>query len=176
MNFNKSTLVGRLVENVRFTAGDASKSIDDRAWGRIAVNRSSAKDSPYDVFNFVVWGMLAALLRDHSMKGKELLLEGKLRTNNKKRPDNTYDNYIELVAETVQLGHDPQNVREEKKEPAAKTPEELLASMTQGTDINIEQLTAMVAGAILSKRGRAAQEQQAPGEPPEGSYSSDFPM
>jgi single-stranded DNA-binding protein len=178
MNYSKVTLVGRLVKDPVHTVGNPEKQVDNRTFMQVAVNRSSAKDSPYDVFNVVLWAALADIAFRFCKKGKEVLIEGCLRTNNKKvvAADGTvsWSNYTEVVAKEIQLGHDA-GPREEKQEPAEKTPEQLLQEVAQTAGVNPQDIANLIARVIISRR---AQQAQAPGQPEEGSYTpdGDFPM
>ena len=175
MNYSKVTLVGRLVKDPVHTVGNPEKQVDNRTFMQVAVNRSSAKDSPYDVFNVVLWAALADIAFKFCKKGKEVLIDGYLRTNNKKEtgPDGkvTWNNYTEVVAKEIQLGHDAGS-REEKQQ--ERSPEDVLREVTQSAGVNPETLAALIAQAIVARRAQA----QAPGQPEEGSYTpdGDFPM
>lgn len=153
MNHNKVTLVGRLVKDPTFTNGDPSKNVDNRCFFQIAVNRSSAKDSPYDVFNVIAWGALADIVHRFCKKGKEVLVEGSLRTNNKKRADGSWDNYIEVVAKEIQLGHDAAASREEQPE-ETKSPSDVLGALKE-RGIDLDALTTLLAGAVAANRKAA---------------------
>jgi single-stranded DNA-binding protein len=123
MDLNQCTLGGRLVDAVIFTKGKKEDGSDDRAWGKLAVNREG-KDVPCDFFPFVAWGARARVLSKWGEKGRTVVLTGKLRTNNKKLPDNRYENYTELQVREVVLGQYPRSKQQaESPTSPAATPE-----------------------------------------------------
>lgn len=117
MDLNQCTLGGRLVDAVIFTNGKKEDGSDDRAWGKLAVNREG-KDAPCDFFPFVAWGSRARVLSKYGEKGMTVVLTGKLRTNNKKTPEGKYENYTELQVREVVLGQRAQN-KQQTVAPAA---------------------------------------------------------
>ena len=103
MNFNSVTAMGRLAADPDFTKGTKEDGSDDRAWGRLAINRPG-KDGSADFVPICAWGARARVLADWGKKGKVLLVLGSLRTNNKQRPDGSYDNYTEISVAQIVLG------------------------------------------------------------------------
>jgi len=105
MNFNNVTVMGRLAADPEFTKGSKEDGSDDRCWGRLAVNRPT-KDGAADFVPICAWGPRARVLSDYGKKGKVVLVMGSLRTNNKQRPDGSYDNYTEVSVGQIVLGPD----------------------------------------------------------------------
>jgi single-strand DNA-binding protein len=105
MNFNNVTVMGRLAADPEFTKGTKEDGSDDRCWARLAVNRPT-KDGAADFVPICAWGPRARVLSDYGKKGKVVLVMGSLRTNNKQRPDGSYDNYTEVSVGQIVLGPD----------------------------------------------------------------------
>lgn len=125
MDLNQCTLGGRLVDAVIFTKGKKEDGSDDRAWGKLAVNREG-KDAPCDFFPFVAWGARARNLSKYTEKGRTVVLTGKLRTNNKKLPDGKYENYTELQVREVVFGQYPKS-KQQAGAPEVAVPKEMVA-------------------------------------------------
>lgn len=116
MNHNSVTMVGRLSQDPEFTPGKKTPSsdgvrTDDRIWCKLAVNRPKVKGKKTgtDYFCLCGWGRIARVFTDFCRKGKQVLIEGSLRTNPTMRPDGTWDNYTEIVVHKVILGADPKD-------------------------------------------------------------------
>jgi len=106
MDFTSATVMGRLAADPVFTKGQKEDGSDDRCWARIAVNRPT-KQKEADYFPVCAWGLRARILAEHCKKGKTVLVHGTLRTNNKQRPDASYDNYTEILVSQIILGPMP---------------------------------------------------------------------
>ena len=105
MNFNSVTVMGRLAADPELTKGEKQDGSDDRCWARLAVNRPT-QDGKADFIPICAWGPRARVLADFGKKGKVILVRGSLRTNNKQRPDGSYDNYTEVSVAEITLGPD----------------------------------------------------------------------
>jgi single-stranded DNA-binding protein len=139
MDYCKVTLVGRAAKDTTFVLGNQDKKVDDRASISLAVNRPG-KDAGCDFFYVVAWAGLATVLKNYSYKGKELLVEGSLRTFEKTVGDQKVTQ-VEVRAERIVLGADSsahQGQREEKK---------------QNVGLTQDQLAALVAAEVARRMG-----------------------
>jgi len=108
MDLNLVTLVGRLAEDVDYTAGIGEKS--SRAVARLIVNRPPGKtgSSRYDAIQIVAWGAYADSMAQYTAKGKELAITGELRVNSiaPKKQGGSWTNYTEVQIKHVSYGND----------------------------------------------------------------------
>lgn len=136
MDINVSTLQGRLVDIPKFYKAEDGNTAHDRAFCRLAVKRFDNKTPDY--FCITAWGPRAHTLIKFGKKGKVVGFTGHLHTNPKLRPDGTYDNYFELVADHIYLGPDV------KDGPKEKTPEEPKVSQEEVNKELLIQLAKML--------------------------------
>jgi single-stranded DNA-binding protein len=170
MDYCKVCIVGRLVDDVSFTNGNPEKNVDDRAWMRVAVNRPGKGQATCDVFNVVAWGPQARVLRDYCRKGKEVLVEGPGRFNNKKRADGGWDNYFEISAKEIILGHDPQPKTEQPAPQQEKGMQDLKDALKDSGIKDAGSMASLIAQAIMLRREQEARKEQ------QGPNPDDFPM
>lgn len=104
MNLNISILIGRLVDNVKYTPPKEGKKA--RAWFRLAVNRFAKKGKPQeaDYFNCVAWGVHATNMATYTERGQTVVIVGETRTRSTQRADGTWDNYSEVHLNSVVFG------------------------------------------------------------------------
>jgi len=149
MNFNSVTLVGRLAADPEYTKGNKPDSSDDRAWARLAINRPT-NEGKADFVPICAWGPRARVLAQYGRKGKVLLVRGSLRTNNKLRPDGSYDNYTEVSVAEITLGPNPKSKVGEVEAP---TPEPMATTGRSSTEL--PSLTPEMATFFQSLMGQA---------------------
>ena len=111
MYLNRITVIGRLVADPELKKGDAADSSNDRVWGRVAVNRPGSDTA--DFVPFVCWGATARATAEHCKKGKEVTLDGQLRTRSTQREEGGWDNYFEINCGSVSFGADAKNNKTE---------------------------------------------------------------
>jgi len=104
MNANKCVFIGRLLADVTYTPPEGDKS--SRANYRIAANLINSEK--YDVINCTAWGKLADAAAKFLSKGKEVYVEGALRTNATKNADNSWDNFWSINVSYQSFGRDSQ--------------------------------------------------------------------
>jgi len=116
MDYTKVVMVGNLAANPKFTEGKKETKTDDRAWFRLTVNKYGKTKEPM-YFPVIAWGKLARAVINNCKKGKEVLVEGELNAWSTQRPDESWDNRIEVIASRVIFGVDEGY----KPEPASTT-------------------------------------------------------
>jgi len=104
MRLNHVSLCGRLADDPKYTPAEGDKSA--RCSFRIGVNRIKSKSA--DWVPCVVFGPYADVCAQHLKKGKEVIVEGELRTNSEKNEDGTFNNYWNILCSSVQFGRDSQ--------------------------------------------------------------------
>lgn len=102
MRLNHCTLIGRLADDPKYDPASGDKSA--RCSFRIGVNRIKSEST--DWIPCVVFGPYADVCAQHLKKGKEVAIEGELRTNSIKNEDGTYNNYWNILCSSVQFGRD----------------------------------------------------------------------
>lgn len=113
MDINQVTLVGRLADNVEYTAGTDKKA--SRAVVRLIVNRPPNKtgDKGYDAIQIVGWGVHADNLATYTSKGKEIGIQGTLKVN--AIPPTTaggeWKNYTEVNIQNMTFGRDSSSAK-----------------------------------------------------------------
>lgn len=147
MYFNHTTIMGRLAADPEFTAGAREDHGDDRCWTRLAVNRPGSEDA--DFFPICAWGKLARVLAQYAKKGKVVLIDGYLRTNNKKLPDGSFSNYTEVVANSIVLGEDTEEQKRKRREAAAASTAP--SSVATPAGVSMEDLAAQVTAMVAAQ-------------------------
>lgn len=133
---------GRLADKVLFTQGKKDDHTDDRAWGRLAINKKKRDGTKVvSYYPFVAWGAVARVLRDFTDTGKQLTLVGTMQSQNKMLPNGQFSNYTEIVAEKVYLGMDSQKNKAASAQP--EPPSEMAAP--QAAPVNMMNPTALAA-------------------------------
>lgn len=105
--FNKWLGVGYLADAVEYYP--ATETVNSRVVGRLICNRPANKapsGERYDVIPFVAWGRHADNIQRFTHKGKQLLLEGPIRTRHRRLADGSWENSFELQVYCVYLGRD----------------------------------------------------------------------
>jgi single-strand DNA-binding protein len=74
---NSTQLQGRLSQDPKFTKHGSDDS-KDRTWCVLAVNRVNSDEA--DFIPFVTWGKLARAVANHCKKGKEVTIQGSIRS------------------------------------------------------------------------------------------------
>ncbi len=108
MDYNKVVLIGRLTRDP-----EIRQTLDGKLIGNftIAVNRGGNRDEA-DFIKIVAFSKLAELVRDYLAKGRQVLVEGKLRINkwqtndgqNRSTPEIWADNIVFLGSKREQNG------------------------------------------------------------------------
>lgn len=105
---NRVFLVGRLANDPTFdvyvtSGGEERPNIRFR----LAVNRSYVrKNDPgqkADFINVHLWGKRATSIVEYLYKGREVAVSGELRIDEKRGNDGSYDNYVFVNADDIQL-------------------------------------------------------------------------
>jgi len=118
---NSTQLQGRLSQDPRYTKHDSDDS-KDRTWCVLAVNRINSEDA--DFIPFVCWGKLARAVANHCKKGKEVTLQGSIRSRMVEGVPR-----MEVRAHNVKFGADAKkNQVPEKSSPALDKLEELISA------------------------------------------------
>ena len=74
---NSTQLQGRLSQDPKFTKHDSDDS-KDRTWCVVAVSRVNSDEA--DFIPFVTWGKLARAVATYCKKGKEVTIQGSIRS------------------------------------------------------------------------------------------------
>jgi single-strand DNA-binding protein len=163
MDFNSSTILGRMVDDPILTVNkkpDGTESI--RCWARLAVNRPIYEgERKTDYIPITAFGKRADILSKYGKKGKEMLIRGSLRTNSKLRPDNTYDNYTEILVAEIILGNDPGYGKNAAKSSVEQPPLPAEQSSSAKTHPNPPPLTADIVAAIGTELTKLMQQMKA---------------
>lgn len=107
MNVNSCTFVGRIAgECILTETPREGKDPSVRLTGRVIVNRDKSEES--DGFSFVLWGAYATAMAPYLKKGKEVYLNGAMRTNRRERAGEPgkFDYFTELRVDKCSLGQD----------------------------------------------------------------------
>lgn len=107
MRMNRWVGIGCLAEDMKFTPKQDGR--DARATGRLIINRPAAPKEGvpnYDTIPLVAWGKHAENLHQFASEGKELGIEGRIRTNSVVQPNGERKDFWEIVVDYVSFGHD----------------------------------------------------------------------
>lgn len=82
--FNKVLLVGRLGQDadVRYTGGGTAVATLSLATDDVWNDKDGKQQKRTDWHRIVIWGKVAETLKEYLVKGKQILVEGKLQTRN----------------------------------------------------------------------------------------------
>lgn len=110
---NVCMIGGRLSRDAEFTPeiDMDTPGTKDRAWFSLANEEiyAPAGGKPHtSFFSCVAWGKNARIVRDFTMKGKEVLLEGRFRQNRYGEEGNRKEK-VEFVVERIHLGRNPKD-------------------------------------------------------------------
>jgi single-strand DNA-binding protein len=102
---NKVILIGNLGRDpeLRYTQGGMARCNLNVATTRTYTNRSNEKVDETEWHRVVVWGKQAESCNQYLAKGRQVYVEGRLRTHDYEDKDGTKRWMTEVVAETVQF-------------------------------------------------------------------------
>lgn len=111
MNLNKVILVGRVTADlqVKETKGGQKVLAFSLATNRTYTDKEKTKHEEVTFHNIVAWGRTAEIIAQYSMKGAELMVEGRITTRNYEDKAGVKRYVTEIVAENIQLGQKPGN-------------------------------------------------------------------
>lgn len=98
---NKVLFMGRLVADPEFSQTQGGKSV---CKFRIAVDRAFQKDNQEkqsDFFQLVSFGKTAELVSKYFVKGKPILVEGRIQNNNFQGQDGKMQYHNQIIADNV---------------------------------------------------------------------------
>lgn len=98
---NKVLFMGRLVADPEFSQTQGGKSV---CKFRIAVDRAFQKDNQEkqsDFFQLVSFGKTAELVSKYFVKGKPILVEGRIQNNNYQGQDGKMQYHNQIIADNV---------------------------------------------------------------------------
>ena len=133
MRINSCQFIGRLVADPTYTA--AAGDTSSRCSFRIGVNRVKSEKS--DFINCVVWGAYADVCAQYLKKGKEVAIEGELRTQSTKDEQGNWSNFWSIQCSNVSFGRDSQKNQTTK------------SSTKESVDEVAARLAAKVKGEVL---------------------------
>ena len=104
-NFNKVIFVGRLTENPRLSYTSSGVAVGGF---RLAVNesftnRNGDKKETCTFIPVVIWDKLAEVVKEYQVKGSEVLVEGRLRTNSWQDEQGNNRSRLEVHANRVEF-------------------------------------------------------------------------
>lgn len=100
---NNVTLVGRLTKDVELKYTNSQTAV---ATGTLAVNRTFKNQNgerEADFINIVAWRKTAEILADHTSKGSQVGIVGRIQTRNYEDKDGKRVYVTEVLAESVSL-------------------------------------------------------------------------
>lgn len=104
-DLNKTILIGRLTRDPEFKTTPNNQ----------LANFSLASNSKYkdkeevSFFDCVAWGKLAEIIRDYAKKGKQILIEGRLKQESWDTPEGKKASKVFVIVEFMQLLGDPKD-------------------------------------------------------------------
>lgn len=102
-DFNKVVLVGRLTRDPEFKqVGNSSVANFSIANGKTFVSNGDKKEET-NFFDCEAWGKLAEIFRDYTKKGKQVLIEGRLKQSTWDTPDGKKASRIKIQVEAMQM-------------------------------------------------------------------------
>lgn len=115
MNLNKVFLIGRLTNDVmlRVTSSGQPVGSFSIATNRVWLDRSGQRQEETEFHNIVVWGKQAELCNQYLLKGRMVMIEGRLRTRSYQTSTGEKRVRTEIIAERVQFG--PRSVSEQER-------------------------------------------------------------
>lgn len=105
-SLNKVILIGRLGRDpeVRyFPSGEGERAIArfSLATSEVYINRDGEKKEVTEWHSIYCWGKLAEFVRDYLRKGRQILVEGRLRTRKWETPEGQTRSKTEIEAEKI---------------------------------------------------------------------------
>lgn len=106
MNLNKVFVLGNLTRDpeVRTTPGGQQVASFSVATNRVWYNQAKEKNQEVEFHNIVAWGRLAEITGQYLVKGKMVLIEGRIKTRSWQAQDGTKKYRTEIIAENMQMG------------------------------------------------------------------------
>ena len=106
MNLNKVFILGNLTRDpeLRQTPSGQNVTTFGVATNRMWTNQSGVKQNQTEFHNIVLWGRLAEIAHQYLIKGRLVLIEGRLNTRTWQDQNGQKRNRTEIVAENMQLG------------------------------------------------------------------------
>lgn len=102
-DFNKVVLVGRLTRDPEVKqAGSSSVASFSLAVGQTYVSNGEKKEET-SFFDCEAWGKLAEVFQKHTGKGKQVLIEGRLKQSTWETPDGKKASRIKVQVENMQM-------------------------------------------------------------------------
>ena len=104
MSVNKAIIVGRLGKDpeLRFTQGGKSRATFSIATDSVWKDKDGQKQKQTEWHNVVVWGPQGENCSKYLMKGREVYVEGEIRTRSYEK-DGTKHYVTEIVAQDVKF-------------------------------------------------------------------------
>lgn len=143
MHYSRIELMGKVVDNPKFTPGEKEDGSDNRAWICLAVRDTNKRDAKVSFWPITAFGAKADVFRQHLKKGKTVFIEAKPFLRSEEQPDGSYKQKVFLTAREIVLGAEAgwgkqqkdQTAKETKKVPAvsAQTSAKLIADVTEAT-------------------------------------------
>ncbi len=106
MNLNKVFIIGNLTRDPELKALPSGTPVASFgvATNRVWKDQQGQKQEDVQFHNIVVFGRQAEIVQQYLIKGKSVLIEGRIQTRNWDAPDGIKRNRTEIVAERVQFG------------------------------------------------------------------------
>ncbi len=102
-DFNKVVLVGRLTRDPEFKMVGSSSLVNfSIANGRTYVSNGEKKEET-SFIDCEAWGKLADIFKNYTKKGKQVLIEGRLKQSTWDTPDGKKASRIKVQVENMQL-------------------------------------------------------------------------
>lgn len=106
MNLNKAIIVGNLTQDPDNRTTNSGKAISSFsiATNRVWTDQSGQKQEMPEFHNIVAFGRLAEICNQYLVKGKLVLIEGRLQTRSWEDQNGIKRYRTEIVAENMQMG------------------------------------------------------------------------
>lgn len=142
MNFNKVTLVGRLVADPELRTIPSGEPVCNfrMATNRVWTDKSGQKQEKTEYHNIVVWRKLAEIASQYLAKGSLTLIEGRLQTRSWEDASGNKRYTTEIVAENLQLapratGPAPKKEETKKEEPKKESSQDDIPVIEEDIDV-----------------------------------------
>jgi single-strand DNA-binding protein len=148
MSMNLCVFEGRLTADPKFAPGKDGDENKNRASFHLAVNDPHAKEKRADFINCVAWGNRADIVSKWCKKGKQVTINGRLRTNTVQNADGTTSYYWECVVNEISLGPDAKDQAGKSATPGttAASAAEVAALLKSLPSSELEKLAAALSG------------------------------
>src|SRR3990167_2505330 len=109
MNLNKVFIMGNLTRDPELKTLPSGSLVANFgiATNRVWKNQQGEKQEEVQFHNIVVFGRQAEIVKQYLTKGRMVMIEGRLRTNNWEAKDGTKRSRTEIIAEQIQFGPRP---------------------------------------------------------------------